>query len=91
MTEVSETFPTDALGDPIVIGARYGYSRNSNGFTHVTLGTAKSVSDSGKARLVDCEVKNFVYGKPCARFTDAPPADVSVLSTSIFPVPAKEA
>lgn len=93
MAQGPEPISTDALGNRIVLGARYGYSRNSNGFTTVTLGTAKFVR-VGEVRLIDCHVTTYLYGKPLEpRAGDPPtrPADVSILSNSIFPIPAKEA
>lgn len=79
---------TDALGNPIVQGARYGYSRNANGFTHVTIGTANGFTPLGKVKLIDCVVTSYLYGEPCKRHNDDNPGNVSILSNSIFPVPA---
>ena len=37
----------DALGDPINIGKAYGWSRNDNGFTQVTIGIAEKLTEKG--------------------------------------------
>jgi hypothetical protein len=37
----------DALGDPIKINKAYGWSRNDNGYTHVTIGIAKKLTEKG--------------------------------------------
>lgn len=37
----------DALGDPIVLGKRYGWSRCDNGFTQVTIGDAEKFTEKG--------------------------------------------
>ena len=37
----------DALGDPIKIGKAYGWARNDNGLTQVTIGIAEKYTEKG--------------------------------------------
>ena len=50
----------DATGKEIVIGQRYGYSKSSNGFTRVIIGTATK-SEAGKVTLGEIEEKEYLY------------------------------
>ena len=78
----------DALGNEIVIGNWYGYSRNEGGFSHATLGKAKSVSEkTKKVRLEKCIVKRYLYGQPSLHRLNSNASEVSMSSTMIFPVP----
>ena len=43
--ETQNTNPTDALGNPIVIGGTYGYSQQQNGSVTIVIGTAEKVKD----------------------------------------------
>lgn len=45
MTKVTAHF--DALGNPIVIGKRYGWSRSDSGFTQVAIGDAEKFTEKG--------------------------------------------
>lgn len=82
---------TDALGNEIIIGNWYGYSRNDGGFSHVNLGRVKAVNDkTGNVRLVDCKVTRWLYGDPSDFRADKKPADVSIRSSMIFPVPPQD-
>lgn len=75
----------DALGNDIVIGNLYGYSRNDGGFSHVTVGRAEYVKN-GKVRLTDCRVAHWLYGKPGElSSTRQPPRPISILSYMVFP------
>lgn len=51
----------DALGNELVIGRRYGFSRNSNGWTTTTVGMLTKV-DGKWATLSDCVRRSSVYG-----------------------------
>lgn len=44
---VKETCHKDALGNEIVIGKKYGWSHNKNGFSSVIIGEAISLSKNG--------------------------------------------
>lgn len=80
---------TDALGNPIVIGNLYGYSRSDGGWAHTTIGRAEKITPSGKVRLVDCTVKRYLYGKPSDFRADEKPADVAMRAAMVFPVAAQ--
>ena len=53
---------TDALGNPIVIGQKYGYSQQSNGSVMVVTGIVEKVNDM-KATLKDVEERKGMWGK----------------------------
>jgi hypothetical protein len=82
----------DALGKEIVIGKLYGYSRSDGGHSHTTIGRVSKITEGdgqyvpGKARLVDCVVKRYLYGKPTDYRAGEKPADVSMMGAMIFPV-----
>ena len=79
----------DALGNEIIVGGWYGYSTSSSGWSHTTIGKV-AYTKADKARLVDCRVNYYLYGKPIEKpgwAADKPAAAVSIRSTMIFPVP----
>lgn len=78
----------DALGNEIIVGGWYGYSALGGGFSHTTTGKV-SYTKGDKVRLVECQVKYYLYGQPHQPSwkTDKPESDVSIRSTMIFPVP----
>lgn len=81
----------DALGNEIVLGNWYGYSRNDGGWSHVNLGRVKTINeDTGNVRLTDCRVTRWLYGEPSDFNADKKPSDVSIRGTMIFPVPLQE-
>lgn len=49
----------DAVGEEIVIGAEYGYSKSQNGMTWIVTGIATNAAD-GKITLDQIIEKNFV-------------------------------
>jgi hypothetical protein len=53
--------PTDALGNPIVIGQKYGYSQQSNGSVMVVTGIVEKYNDL-KATLKDVEERKGMWG-----------------------------
>lgn len=50
----------DAMGNPIVIGEYYGYSKSSSGHTWVVTGRAYKTAN-GKVTLEDITEKSFLY------------------------------
>ena len=84
----------DALGNPVIVGNWYGYSRNDGGHSHTTMGKVSYVTESDgqyrppKVRLIECRVNRFHYGKPTDRRKDEIPADISIAAFMVFPVPA---
>lgn len=87
---------TDALGNEIIIGNWYGYSRNDGGHSHTTIGIATKITESdgcytcAKVRLGTCKVKRFLYGKPTDYRKDEVAKDISIASYMVFPVPPQE-
>lgn len=43
----SEFKHLDAIGNPIILGHTYGWARNDNGFTFVTIGIAEKFTEKG--------------------------------------------
>jgi hypothetical protein len=78
----------DALGNEIVIGNWYGYSRNDGGRSHVTVGQAIKTTDK-TVRLGNCKVNLWLYGDPCDHYRKLA-TEVSIRSDMIFPVPAPQ-
>jgi hypothetical protein len=58
----SDPIPMDALGNPIQIGGRYGYSQQSNGSVMVVIGTIEKVNGL-KATVTDAESQSGIYGE----------------------------
>ncbi len=82
---------TDALGNEVIVGNWYGYSRNDGGFSHVTLGVVTSVKEeTGKVRMCQCKVTRWLYGKPSNYRADDVPADVSIIGNMVFPVQTQQ-
>lgn len=84
----------DALGNKIIVGNWYGYSRNDGGHSHTTIGKALKVSEAkgyepAKVRLGECKSNHYVYGEPTTReWRQGKPdaAGVSIMSRMVFPV-----
>jgi hypothetical protein len=64
----SELVPMDALGNPIRIGSRYGYSQQSNGSVMVVIGTVEKVNGL-KATVANAESRSGLYGEIKVPFT----------------------
>jgi len=59
---MKETFyATDALGNDIVIGCRYGYSKSSNGVTNVVTGEALKLHSNNKVQLGNIIDKSYLW------------------------------
>jgi hypothetical protein len=43
----------DGLGNPVVIGNRYGYAINKNGYTHAVVGIATKLNEKGVALKIE--------------------------------------
>lgn len=80
---------TDALGNPIVIGNWYGYSRSVSGWSHVTLGVA-SHTKADKVYIVVKKVTRYLYGDPTDYRSDEKPGNVSIRANMVFPVEPQE-
>ena len=75
---------TDALGNPIVIGKRYGYSSNKNGFTYVRTGIATKQEGDKVTLHVDYSMRN-VYSSPLTE-DKLIRANITYKSFALFPV-----
>ena len=75
----------DALGDPIILGRRYGYHTSTSGWARVTTGIVV-YTPSGKATMEDLTVQRFLYGKPTDFREDEIPKTVSINASFLFPV-----
>lgn len=76
--------PEDALGQPIKLGAKYGYSINSSGVTTVVTGILEKVTEKKVTLRVETR-KRFLYGEPAElHFTSA--GAVSLHPCHLFPI-----
>jgi hypothetical protein len=66
--EILNAAPTDALGNPVVIGQKYGYSQQSNGSVMVVTGVVEKFNDL-KATLKDVEERKGMWGSISNPFT----------------------
>jgi hypothetical protein len=53
---------TDALGNPIEIGQRYGYSQQSSGHVTIVVGTVEKINEL-KVTLTDVEERQGLWGE----------------------------
>lgn len=53
---------TDALGNPIEIGQRYGYSQQSSGFVTIVVGTVERINEL-KVTLNNVQERRGIWGK----------------------------
>ena len=53
----------DALGDEIIIGKKYGFTRSKNGIAHTVLGEASKITKTGRVSLKVISVKKYCWGK----------------------------
>lgn len=81
----------DAIGNEIIIGQRYGFTRNDNGINNVTVGTAAEVTNENKVRLVDVQRKTFVYQSVnSSEFIDVSNTTMPMFSFRLLPIVNKE-
>lgn len=79
----------DAVGNPIQLGATYGYSVNSSGVGKVTIGKAIKITKTGKVTLEVVSRKAYLYGQPCKEdsfFNQIDSPTVSVFSHILFKI-----
>lgn len=85
MTETLEnTMPTDALGNPIVIGNTYGYSQQSSGSVAIVKGTVEKVKDL-KVTLGNVYERSGLWGKVKNEFSQEDRRR-SVNACHLFPI-----
>lgn len=76
---------TDALGNEVIVGKWYGYSRNGDGITKIVVGKIKSFKpDAKRVYLLDAIEKRHLYGG-AAEFEDKD-GGVSISPISLFPI-----
>lgn len=74
----------DALGNEVVIGSDYGYSRSQNGITHIRVGTIVKFNEKSVTMKVKL-AKTAVYSDdPRDEVIDR--HNISVKSNTLFPV-----
>jgi len=67
----------DAIGEPIILGAKYGYSDRTN----TTIGKATKITKTGKVTLEVLSRKSYLYGEPCE---DGPWSRIDSPTVSVF-------
>lgn len=85
----------DALGDPIKINKAYGWSRNDNGFTQVTIGIAEKLTEKGvtlkvlssKKGLYDYDPEPLQVGGDKSGINYVK-EKINVKGMCLFPIPA---
>ena len=80
---INET--TDALGNEIIIGQRYGYSQQSSGSVTIVTGIAEKVKDL-KVTLCDVQERRGLWGKIENPFSPES-RKRSVNACHLFPLP----
>jgi len=75
----------DALNNEIILGNKYGYSRNKNGFTYVRIG--KLIKETPKG-LVTMDVQISKYAMYSGHLIDESeaPKKISIKSNMLFPI-----
>lgn len=75
---------TDALGNELVLGNKYGYSSRDGSWVNTGIGILEAIGSS-RATLRITEHRTFMYGKQCDRAWNQKPA-ISVQPCILFPV-----
>lgn len=84
---MSEAPKLDATGQPIELGASYGYSVHTSGVGKVTIGKAIKITKTGKVTLEVLSRKAFLYGEPSdGSWSRIDSPTVSVFSHILFKV-----
>ena len=83
----------DALGNPIKIGKGYGWARNDNGLTQVTIGIAEKYTEKGVTLKVISAKKGLYEYDPeplpiGGTEYNSVKAKVNVKGMILFPIPA---
>lgn len=73
----------DALGNDLIIGQSYGYSRNQNGVTTVKVGILQKINDSTVSLHVT-EAKTALYSRDLERTSKL--RAIAVKANGLFPV-----
>lgn len=79
----------DALGQPIVLGSRYGYSVSQSSRINVVVGKVLKITPAGKVSLEVESRRHFLYGEeyvPAVWGGGEPAKAVTVHPCHLFPV-----
>jgi hypothetical protein len=77
----------DALGNPIVFGALYGYSNTSSSWGRVVVGRVIKINeDKNNVRLDVVIAKDYLSGNPINRHWVEPAKAITMASWRLFPV-----
>jgi len=79
----------DALGNPVVEGNWYGYSKESNGITRVIRARVKYLKND-KARLTDCREYLSLGITNSAEIVPTQVEDRTMTCHTLFPIPPQE-
>jgi hypothetical protein len=80
----TKTSKLDAIGNPVELGKRYGYSQQNSGWTITVVGEAIKETAKGITLRVLAR-RRFLYGDP-SDFTYAEAEKVNCSSIILFPV-----
>lgn len=83
MAKKKEQPRLDALGQPIKIGSKYGFSNDSNGLTTVTIGILTKINEKS-VRIDVTSKKSGIYNDPLTEVKD--PKGANVKWTKLFPI-----
>lgn len=79
--------PLDALGNPIVIGATYGYTQSVNGHSTANVGTVKRITPKGMVSLsVTMKRKGLWNCVPDVVELGDKPKNATVKPIHLFPI-----
>lgn len=80
----------DALGNEVIVGNWYGYSKQSSSIVTVVFAKVKYIKD-GKARMTDVIENASCYGSPTQNNwrESEKPADRTMTGTTLFPIPSQ--
>lgn len=76
----------DALNNKIIIGNRYGYSRNQNGFTYVRLGKIINSTPKGLVTMLLDSSKVALYNNELEEETNCIQLKISIKPNMLFPI-----
>lgn len=79
----------DALGDPIKFGKAYGWARNDNGLTQVTIGIAEKFTEKGVTlKVISAKKGLYEYDPEPLKIGEDIKEKTNVKGMILFPIPA---
>lgn len=79
----------DALGNPIEFGKAYGWARNDNGLTQVTIGIAEKFTEKGVTlKIISAKKGLYEYDPEPLKVGEDIKEKVNVKGMILFPIPA---